>query len=52
MSNLKNIIIPTYYVYFHYSDVIGNIAAIAPVSHTYVAQQLTAIRKLEIRDLE
>nr|CAD1826123.1 unnamed protein product [Ananas comosus var. bracteatus] len=33
-------------------DVLGSITAVASVSQTYVAQELTAIRKLEIRDLE
>lgn len=50
--HLSNIIIITLYALFHSSDVLGGIIAIAPVSHTYVAQDLTAIRKLEIRDLE
>ncbi|OAY75938.1 Replication protein A 70 kDa DNA-binding subunit B, partial [Ananas comosus] len=33
-------------------DVLGGVTSIAPVSHTYVAQDLTAVRKLEIRDID
>ncbi|OAY84245.1 hypothetical protein ACMD2_05465 [Ananas comosus] len=33
-------------------DVLGSVTSIAPLSHTYVAQELTAIRKLEIRDID
>nr|CAD1844173.1 unnamed protein product [Ananas comosus var. bracteatus] len=40
------------YVLFHSSDVLSSVTSIAPLSHTYVAQELTAIRKLEIRDIE
>ncbi len=41
-----------FYMFCRCTDVIGTIAATSAVTYTYVAQQQTLLKKLQLRDLE